>query len=340
MNSQFPSTKMSSKHVHTHTSRHRSEKLNPFFTISVQSDVLEIKRKGDGGVEEGKLTWEGRKKERHVFYLFLLFFVGFFFFSLQFPAPCCDFDKLWCVEKIYARSRSISTLSRAKQSPWSTSLGTHWKTFGKWYMGQGPRQRELRCCPGRSLRERPGRAGWRHWALHEKWSVKPLLERQEEPLCSWGTSVLNDLMATFRKCLLLYCSPSAFFLFFFFFKEKKCNVGSSPHSPPSIPTQHSCEATAWDLSPSQKVPWASWPDYLLKETNQKQFKKPQIKRIHVCYERKKDFRVHYRGFPLLLTPFPFQPERRAGAPRIKLHRLSTEVSGTAWKTGGICRAAQ
>lgn len=85
MNSEFPCP----AHTCTHTRKQAyvgGRKLKPLFTIAVQSDVLEIKRKGEGGEEEGKVTWEGRKKENHVFYLFLLLFCKVFlwiFFSFQ-----------------------------------------------------------------------------------------------------------------------------------------------------------------------------------------------------------------------------------------------------------------
>lgn len=65
--------------VHSHK---KLKKPNPLFTISLQSDGLEIKRKGEGG----KITWEGRKKQSHVFHLILLFF---FFFGLNWVFFCC-----------------------------------------------------------------------------------------------------------------------------------------------------------------------------------------------------------------------------------------------------------
>lgn len=166
--------------VHSHK---KLKKPNPLFTISLQSDGLEIKRKGEGG----KITWEGRKKQSHVFYLILVF-LGFFFWVelgvfLLFPALCCDFDKWWCREEIYGGSWSINTLSRAKQSPPPSSLGSHWKLFGRWSMGPRPCQGMLRGCPGWALGRCPGR---RHRAGDEEWPLKPLLERKEEPSAPGG----------------------------------------------------------------------------------------------------------------------------------------------------------
>lgn len=97
MNSEFLFIKMSSKHVQAciHTSTHRREKLKPLFTISVQSDVLEIRRKGEGGRGGGENHMGGKKKRKPRFLSLPTFggggWGGFFFF--QFPAPCCDFDK-------------------------------------------------------------------------------------------------------------------------------------------------------------------------------------------------------------------------------------------------------
>lgn len=83
MNSEFPFP----AHTCTQTGTLRREKLKPVFTISVQSDVLEIKRKGEGGEEEGKVTWEARKKENHVFYLFLLLFGWVFVGGFSVSSP-------------------------------------------------------------------------------------------------------------------------------------------------------------------------------------------------------------------------------------------------------------
>lgn len=82
---------MSSEYTHacTHPSIHRNERFrNPLFTFSVQSDVLEIKRKGEGGRGGGE-NHMGVKEKRKPHFLSLptfflsRFLVWFFFSSFQ-----------------------------------------------------------------------------------------------------------------------------------------------------------------------------------------------------------------------------------------------------------------
>lgn len=169
--------------VHSHK---KLRKPNPLFTISLQSDGLEIKRKGEGGEKGGKSHGRDEKTKprflsRPTSFFFFVGFVGFGVFFLLFPAPRCDFDKRWCGEKIDAGSRSISTLSRAKQSPRPRSGGTHWKLFGKWSMGPRPSQGTRRCRPwlgsGITPGEKTPSTGWGMAPENPSWKGRrnPLL---------------------------------------------------------------------------------------------------------------------------------------------------------------------